>query len=75
MTFKIYNYFNFYVLNILLNYTQLKKKKKKQNKKQKTKKTKLRVKETNILKKKKFLTQVHPISKSEEKEAKLTLLK
>ena len=72
MTFKIYNYFNFYVLNILLIYTQLKKKK---NKKQKTKKTKLRVKETNILKKKKFLTQVHPISKSEEKEAKLTLLK
>ena len=51
MTFKIYNYFNFYVLNILLIYTQLKKKK---NKKQKTKKTKLRVKETNILKKKKF---------------------
>ena len=74
MTFKIYNYFNFYVLNILLIYTQLKKKKKKKTKNKK--KTKLRVKETNILKKKKkFLTQVHPISKSEEKEAKLTLLK
>ena len=52
MTFKIYNYFNFYVLNILLIYTQLKKKKK--TKKKKQKKTKLRVKETNILKKKNF---------------------
>ena len=44
MTFQIYNYFNVYLLKILLIYTELGKKK--QNK------TKLRVKETNILKRK-----------------------
>ena len=51
MTFKIYNYFNFYVLNILLIYTQLKKKKKQ---KTKNKKNKIESKRNKYIEKKKI---------------------
>ena len=51
MTFKIYNYFNFYVLNILLIYTQIKKKKKN---KTKNKKNKIESKRNKYIEKKKI---------------------
>ena len=54
MTFKIYNYFNFYVLNILLIYTQLKKKKKKTKQKTKNKKNKIESKRNKYIEKKKI---------------------
>ena len=64
MTFQIYNYFNVYLLKILLIYTELGKKKTKQNKVESKR---------NKYIEKKILTQVHPISK--KKKAKLALLK
>ena len=70
MTFQIYNYFNVYLLKILLIYTELEKQKNKKTKKQN--KTKLRVKETNILKRK-FLHKF--IQSQKKKKAKLALLK
>ena len=68
MTFQIYNYFNVYLLKILLIYTELEKQKNKN-----TKQNKVESKRNKYIEKK-ILTLVHPISKK-KKEAKLALLK
>ena len=59
MTFQIYNYFNVYLLKILLIYTELGKKKTKQNKFESKR---------NKYIEKKILTLVHPISKKKKKQ-------
>ena len=60
MTFQIYNYFNVYLLKILLIYTELEKQKNKN-----TKQNKVESKRNKYIEKK-ILTQVHPISKKKK---------
>ena len=62
MTFQIYNYFNVYLLKILLIYTELEKQKNK-----KTKQNKVESKRNKYIEKK-ILTLVHPISKKKKKQ-------
>ena len=62
MTFQIYNYFNVYLLKILLIYTELEKQKNKN-----TKQNKVESKRNKYIEKK-ILTLVHPISKKKKKQ-------
>ena len=69
MTFQIYNYFNVYLLKILLIYTELEKQKNK-----KTKQNKVESKRNKYIEKK-ILTQVHPISKKKKSKISTTQIR